>query len=125
MSIDDKSSNSNDYECSFCSTVFNSKKTLTDHLKSSKRCLSKRPILNINCIWCNTSFITKDDLNKHYKKCSADKETIYTITLEQNRQFQEKVKLLEKQNKDLQEKLFTIANKPTNTTNIKTITCYI
>jgi len=124
MSIDNQISKSNDFECSFCNASFNSKKTLTAHLKSSKRCISNRPTLNINCIWCSSTFITKDDLIKHYKKCVADKENIHIITLEQNKKLQDIIK--EKEDiikskddiiKDLQDKLYNLANKSTTTNN--------
>ena len=139
MNINNNLSN-NKFECNYCNSTFSSKKTLLFHVKSNKKCLSNRPILSINCIWCKSLFVSKDELNKHYNKCGSDKENIHIITLEQNKQLQEKVKQIEelleqtikqkddiiKQRDDniekLQEKLFTIANKPTTTTtNIKTI----
>ena len=62
-----------DFLCNFCNSKFALKKTLDVHLKSSKKCIAIRPKLDIKCIWCKGSFITNDDLQKHYKKCEIDK----------------------------------------------------
>jgi exonuclease VII large subunit len=132
MDIDNKSLKDCEFKCNFCNASFSSKKTLTFHIKSNKKCIVNRPVLNISCIWCNTTFLTKDDLVKHHKICVVDKETIYAITLEQNKQLQEKINTLEEhieekiekqikekeeQIKDLQEKLYNLANKSTTTNN--------
>jgi hypothetical protein len=76
----------------------------------------------------------KDDLNKHYKKCEENKEQIhidlitkhnYTIE-EKDNQLEEKNKQLEEKDKiikDLQDKLYSLANKTTinNTTKNYTV----
>jgi hypothetical protein len=113
--------------CMFCQATFKDKYSLQRHIQTSKKCLENRPKTTYNCIWCNQTFIFKDDLNKHYKKCECDKEQLhidlinkhnYTIE-EKNNQLEEKDKII----KDLQDKLFSLANKTTinNTTKNYTV----
>jgi len=135
------SSQDEEYNCMFCNMIFKEKRYLSKHLKTSKKCLENRPKTTYNCIWCSQTFIFKDDLNKHYKKCECDKEQLhidllnkhnYTIE-EKDNQLREKDKQLEEKNnqleekdkiiKDLQDKLFSLANKTTinNTTKNYTV----
>lgn len=111
-----------DFSCEFCGSTFTLKKNLVQHIKINKKCIARRPKITISCIWCNQSFITKEEREKHYKKCSENKEQIYAMVLER---MEEKNKIIEdkdKQIKDLQEKLFKLANKPTTTTtNVNTL----
>ena len=121
------SSQDEEYNCMFCNMIFKEKRYLSKHLKTSKKCLENRPKTTYNCIWCNQTFIFKDDLNKHYKKCECDKEQLhidllnkhnYTIR-EKDKQLEEKDKII----KDLQDKLYSLANKTTinNTTKNYTV----
>jgi hypothetical protein len=75
----------NIYSCDFCDIKFSLKRTLATHLKTSKRCISKRPNIDIRCIWCNGTFITKEEIDKHYKKCEADKNILYIKLIEENK----------------------------------------
>lgn len=126
--------NNSAFSCEFCNSVFTLKRNLTQHLKTNKKCLSNRPEIPINCVWCNRNFTTKNDLNNHYKKCDCDKEQIYIDLItkhnyiskqhnymieEKNNQLEEKDKII----KDLQDKLYSLANKTTinNTTKNYTV----
>jgi len=127
--------------CEFCNSVFTLKRNLIQHLKTNKKCLSNRPKTTYDCIWCNRNFITKNELNIHYKKCDENKEQLhidllnkhnYTIK-EKDKQLEEKDKQLEEKDKqleekdkiikDLQDKLYSLANKTTinNTTKNYTV----
>ena len=120
--------------CIFCQSTFKDKYKLQRHIQTSKKCLENRPTTTYNCIWCSQSFMIKDDLNKHYKKCEENKEQIhidlitkhnYTIE-EKDNQLEEKNNQLEEKDKiikDLQDKLFILANKTTinNTTKNYTV----
>ncbi len=75
----------NIYSCVFCNSTFTLKRTLASHLKTSKRCISKRPKVDISCIWCKGDFITKDELDKHYKKCNVNKEIEHIKLLEETK----------------------------------------
>lgn len=125
-------SENSSFSCEFCDSTFTLKKNLVQHIKTNKKCISRRPKITITCIWCNQSFITKEEREKHYKKCTEDKEQIHIITLERmndkDKQIikltEEKNKIIEdkdKQIKDLQDKLFKLANKPTTTNNVNTL----
>ena len=113
--------------CIFCQSTFKDKYKLQRHIQTSKKCLDNRPTTTYNCIWCSQSFILKDDLNKHYKKCECDKEQIHSELItkhnymieEKNNQLEEKDKII----KDLQDKLYSLANKTTinNTTKNYTV----
>lgn len=83
--ISNKIMDNNVFHCEFCNTEFSLKRTLATHLKNSKRCISKRPKLNISCIWCKCDFITKDELEKHYKKCNVNKELEHVKLLEESK----------------------------------------
>ena len=106
--------------CIFCQSTFKDKYKLQRHIQTSKKCLDNRPTTTYNCIWCSQSFILKDDLNKHYKKCECDKEQIHSELItknnymieEKNKQLEEKDKMI----KDLQDKLYALANTSKTTT---------
>jgi hypothetical protein len=124
--------------CEFCNSVFSLKRNLVQHLKTNKKCLSNRPKTTYDCVWCNRNFITKNELNIHYKKCDENKEQLHIdllnkhnymigekdkqlekIEREKNNQLEEKDKII----KDLQDKLYSLANKTTinNTTKNYTV----
>lgn len=101
--------------CMFCQATFKDKYKLQRHIQTSKKCIENRPTITYNCIWCSQSFILKDDLNKHYKKCEENKEQIHMdLMTKNNYMIEEKDKII----KDLQDKLYSLANKTTisNTT---------
>jgi hypothetical protein len=66
-----------EFSCEFCNSKFALKRTLVTHIKTSKTCIASRPKIKINCIWCKSIFNTKDDLEKHHKKCEVDKNILY------------------------------------------------
>lgn len=89
------------FSCEFCDSSFTLKRNLVQHLKTSKKCISKRPKIDISCIWCKGDFITKDDLDKHYKKCNVNKEIEHIKLIEEN-------KSLIKENKSLTKEIDNI-----------------
>ena len=124
------------FNCEFCGSNFSHNYNLTKHLKTSKKCLESRPKIDIKCIWCEEIFLTKDKLEKHSSKCGIDKENAFVSVLEKNKaledRLEEKNKLLEnnikqleekdKHIKELEEKVFALANKTSTTYNI-TLNC--
>jgi hypothetical protein len=103
--------------CDFCGTSFKDTSSLNRHIKTNKKCLSKRPDIKIDCVWCKEGFLSKIYLEKH--NCSANKEALYLSLSEKynelEKQFKTTLEDKDRQIKDLQEKLFLIANKPTTT----------
>jgi hypothetical protein len=71
----------NEFLCNYCNSSFAFKRSLQYHIKTSKRCIEKRPKIEIRCIWCNCEFVTRELLEKHNKNCQADKEGLYKETL--------------------------------------------
>ncbi len=114
----------NDYLCcDFCQARFNDKSNLIRHIKTNKKCLSKRAEIKINCIWCNEEFISNIYLEKHSTKCKVNKDTAYVLLLEKfkekDRNLEYKDKQLEEKDKmikDLQDKLYALANTSKTTT---------
>ena len=124
----------NIYICKFCNNTFALKRTLAYHIKTSKRCVEQRPKVDINCIWCKGKFNTKEELDKHHKKCEADKDIIYIKLLEEcktkdlllKEKEKEKEKEIERLNdiiKDLTDK-FNIGSINTTNNTINTTTTY-
>ncbi len=111
--------------CEYCGASFKQIQHLNRHIKTNQKCLNLRGIKeNIKCIWCNECFISKSQFEKHKIVCNIDKDITYAMILEKYNSLLDKIKekdgLLEdkdKQIKDLQDKLFTIANKTTTTNN--------
>jgi FtsZ-binding cell division protein ZapB len=137
-------------KCEFCQASFTCAKSLLRHLRTANKCLSQRPKKDFTCIWCQEVFYSNNFLNEHLTKCTVNKEALLTSYIEKLKEKDDIIKEKErdikykddiikqkddtiKQKDDiikqkdanidkLQEKLFTIANKPTTTTNnIKTI----
>jgi hypothetical protein len=118
-----------EFWCEYCNTKFALKRTLAKHLHTSKRCMSKRPKIHINCIWCKRTFITKDDLEKHHKKCEVDKNILYIQVLEEaknkDKQIENMIKEKEKEIERLNNIIKDLTSKVTNTTttnNINSVT---
>jgi hypothetical protein len=78
-----KTMDNSDLTCNFCNSSFTLKRNLVQHLKTSKRCISKRPRVDIRCIWCKGTFVTGELLEKHYKKCDINKEIEHVKVLEE------------------------------------------
>ena len=95
----------NVYSCDFCNSTFALKRTLYVHLKSSKRCIEKRPKIDLSCIWCSMKFSIKEELDKHYNKCESDKNFLYKEALNEIKTLKTKEKEyrshLEKEKKEL------------------------
>ena len=71
------------FSCDFCSSTFTLKRNLVQHIKTSKKCISNRPKIDIKCIWCKGTFITGELLEKHHKKCDVNKEIEYVKVIEE------------------------------------------
>ena len=93
----DKTVKNCDFVCPFCNKEFALKKTLDVHIKTNKKCLSKRPKIDISCIWCKTNCLSNIDLEKHYKKCDADKYTLYLKLLEESKNKDKEIKMILKE----------------------------
>jgi len=122
-------------KCHYCNNTFKSKKTLIEHIKTSKKCINNRDnSKSFKCIWCEIEFCVKDELIKHYKICNSDKETIYLSLLEKYNSLKEekeqlkeesneyKLKYEEAQNKLIERSNITNNNTTNNTYNI-TLVC--
>ena len=140
-----KVDNCTEFQCEFCKATFNLKFNYDRHMKTSKKCLEKRPKIEIKCIWCNECFMSNLYLENHYNSCSINKVNAYSSLLNKynllkeqlddknnvnNKKIEEKelfyIKQIEERDnqiKDLQDKLFTVANKSTTTNNYFTLNC--
>jgi len=70
-------------KCEFCDSVVINKTVLKTHLKTNKKCLSKRGLsleTNFKCEGCNSIFITSYHLTCHQEICKEYK----VINIEQN-----------------------------------------
>lgn len=114
--------------CDFCNSKFKDISTLNRHIKTNKKCLSVRPNKQVFCIWCNELFISNFHLERHLSKCNINKENSHILLLEKlkdkdkiiedkDRQLTDKDKVI----KDLQDKLYALANKPTTTNTVNTL----
>jgi DNA repair exonuclease SbcCD ATPase subunit len=94
--------------CDFCQAKFKDTSRLNRHIKTSKKCLSKRTEIKFSCIWCNEEFISNIYLEKHSSKCQVNKDTAYLLLLEKckekDRQLEEKDRQLEEKDRQLEEK---------------------
>ena len=140
-----KIENHSEFTCEFCKATFNLKYNYERHIKTNKKCLEKRPKIEIKCIWCNECFMSNLYLENHYNCCSINKVNAYNSLLSKynllkeqldekdkvhNKKIEEKelfyIKQIEERDnqiKDLQDKLFTVANKSTTTNNYFTLNC--
>lgn len=105
--------------CDFCQAKFKDTSRLNRHIKTSKKCLSKRTEIKFSCIWCNEEFISNIYLEKHSSKCQVNKDTAYLLLLEKckekDRQLEEKDKQIEKIENE-KDKLYALANTSKTTT---------
>jgi hypothetical protein len=133
-------------KCEYCEKLFSTKSNLTNHHKTAKYCIDKRKNGNINeykCC-CETIFTSKKNLDRHKKTCNIydviqpykdgniklQNENIKlqneNIKFEnQNKIYLEQLENKDKQIKELQDKLTSIAlagvSKSTTTNNINNI----
>jgi len=105
------------FSCEFCQAVFKRSDVLLRHLKTSKKCLETRPKIDIKCIWCEEVFLTKEKLEKHSSKCGIDKDIAYTSLKEKTKSLEKQLEDKDSHIKDLEEKLFNLANKSSTTNN--------
>jgi hypothetical protein len=126
----------NDYFCcDFCQAKFNDKSNFLRHIKTNKKCLSSRPNIVFSCVWCNEEFISNIYLEKHSTKCKVNKDTAYVLLLEKCKEKDKEIEKLEKEKdkqleekdkmiKDLQDKIYAIANttKTVNNSNTYNVT---
>ena len=106
------------FNCEFCGSKFSHNYNLTKHLKTSKKCLESRPKIDIVCIWCEEVFLSKDKLEKHSSKCGINKDIAYNTVKEKNKSLEQQLEEKDKHIKDLEEKLFKLANKTSTTNNL-------
>lgn len=129
------------FRCDFCQSKFKDTSKLNRHIKTNKKCLSTRRDIKFSCPWCNEEFISNIYLEKHSYKCQVNKDTAYLLLLEKckekDRQLEDKYKHLEEKDrqleeikrekdrqleekdkmiKDLQDKLYALANTSKTTT---------
>lgn len=112
-------SSTTEIKCEYCNKQFSSKSNLTTHKKTAKYCLANQsdPILQFKCEYCDKHLTTKQRLDEHKLICKSKQPS-------QLKQFyEEKLDVLQSQNnelkhqvKDLQDKLFELASRPTSTT---------
>lgn len=109
-----KMNESDDFVCEFCDSKFALKRTLSTHIKTSKKCIVSRPKINISCIWCRGTFVSKEDLEKHHKRCEADKNILYIQSLDETKNkdniIKEKEKEIDRLNNIIKEKDKQIEN---------------
>ncbi len=105
------------FNCEFCGAEFTRKDNLTKHLKTSKKCLEKRPKIDIKCVWCEEIFLTKDKLEKHSSKCGINKEIAYTSISEKYKSLEQQLIDKDTRIKELEEQVFKLANKTSTTNN--------
>jgi hypothetical protein len=108
------------FSCDYCPAVFSTNSNRLKHMKTNKKCLSTRQKIEVSCVWCNISLESNIQLEKHSKKCTANKEIVH-ITLKKEyeqskKDYEKRIEDLTAQLKDANDKIFSIANKPTNTT---------
>jgi hypothetical protein len=117
-----------EFVCEYCSTALSSRVSLYNHQKRAKYCLTKRGIKSkYICNECQYEFSSQERLNSHLQTCDNAKDKIILDLQNELNSYKEKVKLiefLEKQNKELTEKLENLAlhaiqNAKPNITNTK------
>ena len=117
---ENKSSDNSVFSCEFCNSTFTLKRNLVQHIKTSKKCIAKRPKFDIHCIWCKCEFINNEELDKHYKKCSVDKNIFYMKSIEECKMkdilLKEKDKEIERLNNLIKELSNNIKGDVTNNT---------
>ncbi len=101
------------FGCDFCSATFTTNSNRLKHMKTNKKCLSTRLNENVYCVWCNNEFNSKIQLEKHSDKCTVNKEQ---VLLSLKKEYEKRIEDLTAQLKDANDKIFSIASKPTNTT---------
>ena len=89
------------FSCDCCNSTFTLKRNLVQHIKTNKKCISKRPKIDISCVWCKGTFITGELLEKHYKKCDINKEIEHIKVLEENKSLLKENKALVKDNENI------------------------
>jgi hypothetical protein len=101
------------FECEFCKKVYSSKSNLTYHKKTTKSCLALREnvkLENYKCSYCEYYCENKNNTKKHETICkSKPKPKSYEIL---SRDYENAMKMIEDlklQNKDLQDRIQSLA----------------
>ena len=116
------------FQCEFCSKIYSSKSNLSYHKKTTKSCLSLRENVQVEkykCSYCEYYCENKNNTKKHETTCKLKpKPKTYEILF---RDYENAMKIIEDlklQNKDLQDRIQSLAEKAiakpstvTNTTN--------
>ena len=98
-------------KCHYCNHNFSSKKTLNEHIQTSKKCINSRDLSkSFICMWCEVEFLSKEDLHIHYNRCKANKEIVHVSLLEKYEFLKEENSRLKEENKRLIEKTEKLIN---------------
>lgn len=105
--------------CKHCSKVFSSNSNLNKHIRENRLCsaYSSEHDFKKECMWCKERY---NNIKIHFKNCKADKELIHSHILDKLAEKERENERLEKQLNDLQDMLFKLADKTTNTINTTT-----
>lgn len=110
-------------KCQYCQNNFVNNSSLKLHQKSAKYCLKMRnKSVSYLCKFCDTTYTSEQNLNKHYKVCSNKIHIEYQQKYEDKLEEKDKtISELRQQISVLQDKLENIAiraaTKPTSVTN--------
>lgn len=112
------------FGCDFCPATFTTNSNRLKHMKTNKKCLSSRLNESVFCVWCNNEFNSKIHLEKHSINCMVNKELVLLKLKNENekkiedlkKDYEKRIEELTAQLKDANDKIFSIANQPKNTT---------
>jgi len=109
--------------CPYCNVQIVNKYKLNRHIKTSKRCLTKRSSISdavfLTCEYCNNSEFTRQDaLDRHYSKCcnylqKILEQTEERIEIEISEAYSWKLIQLEEENSQLKLEIEKLKNRPT------------
>jgi hypothetical protein len=108
--------------CPTCNKTFSRQPNLNKHLRESKSCSNyNNNEDNQECLWCKGKY---DNIKNHIKSCKISKESIYSIHKSDINNLKDQLEKSNLQIKDLQDKLFDLANKTTVTNTINNTRTY-
>ena len=102
----------NEFKCDYCNFSFTCNRNLLRHLRTIKPCCDKSKESNIKCIWCEQTFLTNIQLDKH--ECLSNKEALLISYIEKLKSKDDIIKEKDNMIKDLQDKLYNLALKNVN-----------
>ncbi len=104
--------------CHLCNKQFSTKFNLNKHLRESKSCSNlNNQVYKQECLWCKGKY---DNIKNHIKSCKTSKEVTYSMYQSEVNNLQQALQQI----KDLQDKLFNLANKTTVTNTINNTRTY-